>query len=178
VDPTRFEAPAFEAPAFEAWYAREHPRLVAALAVAAGDVALGAEAADEALARAFERWHRVGAMASPDGWTYQTGLNVLRRRWRRAALERRAARRVPPATLPRGWSVEVWDALARLPERERTAVALRYVVDLPTGEIATVMRIAPGTVGSTLHAARRNLARALGEPDAAIDAEERADAER
>lgn len=76
----------------------------------------------------------------------------------------------PPGAPPSDWSPEVWDALRRLPARERTAIALRYVADLSTEDIATAMRVAPGTVGSTLHAARRHLAVILGDEQAAADA--------
>jgi RNA polymerase sigma-70 factor (ECF subfamily) len=152
---------------FEQWYVGVHPKLISALTVIAGDAALGAEVVDEAVTRAYERWNRVGAMASPEGWTYRTALNVLRRRQRRLRAEhqlhlRRAprSRRATPGT---DWSVEVWDALRRLPPRQRTAVALRYVADLPIEEIAATMRVAPGTVKATLHAARQRLAVALAD---------------
>jgi RNA polymerase sigma factor (sigma-70 family) len=165
---------------FATWYRREHPRLASTLVVVAGDRAVAAEAVDEAFARAYERWARVGGMASPAGWTYRTALNVLRRRRRREQLEATLLRRhadgrpgspgrdrhAPPAD----WSPEVWDALRGLPLRERTAVALRYVADLTTDQIAEAMGVAPGTVGSTLHAARRHLATALGDEAAAVPA--------
>lgn len=51
-----------------------------------------------------------------------------------------------------------------LPARERTAVALRHVADLPTASVAAVMGVAPGTVAATLHAARAKLRHALEEP--------------
>src|SRR4051812_9944040 len=145
---------------FEAWYRAEHPRLVSALALAAGNVAVAAEVTDEAFARAYERWPRVSVMASPSGWVYRVALNALRRRQRRASLEARLLRRTATSDVsarPADWSAEVWDAVARLPQRERTALAMRYVADLPTDAIATAMGIAPGTVGSTLHAARAHL---------------------
>jgi RNA polymerase sigma factor (sigma-70 family) len=151
---------------FERWYVGGHPRLIAALTVVAGDTCLAAEVVDEAFARAYERWPRVGGMTSPDGWTYRTALNVLRRRQRRVRLEHQLHLRRGPSdarALPPDWSLEVWDALLRLPRRERTAVALRYVADLSTEDIAAAMRIAPGTVGATLHSARRRLAAALAD---------------
>ena len=129
---------------FEPWYVREHPKLVSALTVVAGNPAVAAEAADEAFAARYERWGRVGVMASPGGWTYRTALNVVRRRWRRAALEARILHRKPRFEAPADWSTEVWDALQRLPPRERTAIALRYVADLTTEEIAAAMHVAPG----------------------------------
>jgi len=155
---------------FDAWYRAQHPRLVSALAVISGERDAAVEATDEAFARALERWDRVGAMQSPGGWTYRVALNVSRRLMRRRSLERRAAERAaagrrdePPSP---AWSGEVWDALVRLPLRQRTAVALTYVSDLPNETVAAVMDIAPGTVAATLHAARSRLEELLGEPAA------------
>ncbi len=51
---------------FEAWYRGSAPRLVAELAVVAGDADVGREAAAEACTRALERWGRVSAMASQE----------------------------------------------------------------------------------------------------------------
>jgi RNA polymerase sigma-70 factor (ECF subfamily) len=150
---------------FATVYGAEHGKLVAALTVATGDPGVAADAVDEAFVRAYERWHRVGEMASPVGWIYRTALNVVRRRARRRAVEEQLLRRRPATDIgpPPDWSPEVWDALQRLPVRERTAMALRYVADLTTEEIASAMRIAPGTVGSTLHSARRRLAALMEE---------------
>jgi RNA polymerase sigma-70 factor (ECF subfamily) len=152
---------------FEGWYLGAHPKLITALTVITGDASIAAEAVDEAVARAFERWDRVGKMDSPNGWTYRTALNVLRRRQRRAHMEeqlrlRRVGRGsdLAPGT---DWSVEVWEAVRSLPPRQRTAVALRYVADLPVDEIAAAMRVAPGTVRATLHVARQRLAAALAD---------------
>ena len=53
--------------------------------------------------------------------------------------------------------LDVRDALGRLPERQRTAVVLRYYADLPLADVAEVMGVAVGTVKSTLHAALASL---------------------
>jgi RNA polymerase sigma-70 factor (ECF subfamily) len=153
---------------FDEWYRREHPRLAASLLVVSGDLDAATDSADEAFARALDRWSSVSRMASPTGWTYRVALNVLRRRMRRAQLERRVVRDVsgvPPLELP---DPEVWDAVARLPRRQRTAVVLRYVADLPEAEIGKAMGIARGTVAATLAAARRRLQADL-EPDAVVE---------
>ncbi|MEO7572327.1 MAG: sigma-70 family RNA polymerase sigma factor [Acidimicrobiales bacterium] len=151
--------------AFDRWYSTEHPKLLSTLVVVGGDLDRAQDAVDEAFARAYERWGRVSEMTAPTAWTYQTALNVLKRRGRRAAMEARLHRRRAETSIsaPADWSPEVWEALRSLPVRERTAIALRYVVDLSTEDIATAMRIAPGTVGSTLNAARRHLASTLGD---------------
>jgi RNA polymerase sigma factor (sigma-70 family) len=66
---------------------------------------------------------------------------------------------------------ELWAAVRALPDRQRTAIVLRYLGDLPEADIAAAMGIARGTVSSTLADARRNLEVALAEP-AADDHEE------
>jgi RNA polymerase sigma-70 factor (ECF subfamily) len=151
---------------FEVWYEEHYPHLLAAMVVAAGQLDLARDVTDEAFARAFERWPRVGAMASPTGWTYSVALNVLRRRERRRAVERRllamhARSEVAPPTS--AISVEVWDAVRSLAPRARAAVALRYLSDLREAEVAEVMGLAPGTVARMLHDARNILAERLSD---------------
>jgi RNA polymerase sigma-70 factor (ECF subfamily) len=150
---------------FDAWYQREHPRVVATVVAVTGRPSIARDVADEAFTRACERWSRVRVMDSPGGWVTATALNEARRRLRRAGHERRllirVATTVPVEAPPPQWSDEVWAALAALPRREREAAALRYVADLPVAEVASIMGVAPGTVASTLHAARARLARAL-----------------
>lgn len=153
---------------FERWYRHEHPRVVAALAVAGGDVDVAREATDEAFVRAYERWARVRMMASPGGWLYRVALNELRRKLRRRTLERELLRRQradeidqrpPPVADPR-----VWEAVRGLPRRQRSAVALRYVLDLSERDVAVTMGISRGAASATLSAARKNLQRTLVDP--------------
>ena len=154
---------------FDGWYRAEHGRVLALLTVVAGDAELAAEATSEAFTRALERWDRVGEMAAPSAWTYQVGVNVVRRRLRRATFERRLRPDAPPPAAPPAIESELWSAVRALPVRQRTAVALRYVCDLPQEEIAAVMNVAVGTVSASLTAARRRLAAELRpEPDVAL----------
>lgn len=144
---------------FEPWYRALHPQLVAALFLSTGELDEAADVADEAMARALERWDRVRTMASPDGWAFQVAFNLVRRRGRRRALEhtvlrRSAAGRATSMPAPAG---EAWDAVRQLPPRQRQVVALRFLADLPESEIAAVLGISRGTVSSTLVDARRAL---------------------
>lgn len=142
---------------FETWYRREHPKVMATLTWVAGDRDVAADATDEAFARAYADWRRVQSMASPDRWVYRVALNVVRRRMRRAALERRKIE--PPAELAtQDVDREIWTIVQQLPERQRVAIVLRYLLDLPEQEIAAAMGISRGTVASALAAARRRLA--------------------
>ena len=57
---------------------------------------------------------------------------------------------------------ELWDAVARLPEKLRTAVHLHYAEGYSTEEIAALLGIPAATVRTRLHRARRQLKDLLG----------------
>jgi RNA polymerase sigma-70 factor (ECF subfamily) len=147
---------------FEDWYRASYPGLFAALTVVAADRDLARDATDEAMVRALERWDRVQGMASPVGWAYQVAVNLLRRKARRGALERRLSGRTEPVSPPE-LHPEVWDAIRSLPKRQRQAIALRYLLDLTEADVAEVMGVAVGTASATLAAARAALSRQLAE---------------
>ena len=164
-----------DTPDFSDWYAEQHPLVLAALTVTSGRADVAAEATDEAFARAYERWERVRRMASPGGWLYRVALNDLRRRCRRQAIERELLRRqAPPTVAPAAIEPHLWEAVRSLPPRQRTAVALRYVLDLPEADVARLMGVTRGAASATLTAARRGLERLLAEPGAASGAGPRA----
>jgi RNA polymerase sigma factor (sigma-70 family) len=164
---------------FEQWYEREHPKVLSACAALTGDVFEAGEATDEAFARALERWPSVAAMASPGGWVQVVALNRLRRNLRRRGRERHMFTKTLRDTDPVSVSVpdpELWAEVAGLPNRQRAAMVLRYVHDLPEATIAELMGISRGTVASTLAAARASLQRRLAQPigeDAALPNQEK-----
>ena len=147
---------------FEPWFRREYPRVLGALVLAIDNRDVAEEATAEAFARAYEKWERVGAMASPGGWIYTVALNVARRRIRRRTMERLFLRkfRVTTEVLP-NTGFELWDLVRTLPPRERTAIVLRYVGDLQESEVAKAMGISNGGVAKTLNVARSHLGAAL-----------------
>ena len=149
---------------FASWYAATAPGVTRSVSAAVGDPLLGREAAAEAYARAYERWGRVAAMESPEGWVHRVAVNLCRRSWRQRSLESRALARVLPAAL--GGEVgehhdDVYRAVRALPDRMRTAVRLRYWDDRTERQVAERMGIAPGTVSALLSGARARLRRAL-----------------
>jgi RNA polymerase sigma-70 factor, ECF subfamily len=147
---------------FEVWYRAEHARVVAALLAMSGDLDASLDATDEAFARALARWEKVQRMDSPGAWTTTVALNVLRRAKRRRATEQRAVDRMDrPAVAAPAPDPELWDAVRALPDRQRTAVALRYVGGYPEADVARIMKVRRGTVASTLFEARRRLAEML-----------------
>jgi RNA polymerase sigma-70 factor (sigma-E family) len=44
----------------------------------------------------------------------------------------------------------LWQALGRLPERQRVAIVLRFYEDLPEAQVAEILRCRPGTVKSRI----------------------------
>ena len=64
-----------------------------------------------------------------------------------------------------GRAEELWDAVARLPEKLRTAVHLHYAEGYSTEEIAALLGVPAATVRTRLHRARRQLKDLLGGMD-------------
>ena len=148
---------------FSAWYVATYPRVRRTLTLAVGDAELADEATAEAFARALERWAQVRRADAPHAWVHTVGLNLVRSTLRRRGLERRwlARQRVEHFPAPPEPDGPLWQAVAALPDRQRTAVALRYVADLTEQQVGDVMGISRGAVASTLSAARASLARRL-----------------
>ena len=146
-----------DARSFESFYRERRDRVARALAMTLADPHLGAEAADEAMARAYQRWDRVAGFDDPGGWVYRVGLNwatsVLRRRQR--APQPLAERDPVDVAAPREPSVLA--ALADLDVRHRAVVVCRFYLGLTEAETATALRVRPGTVKSRLHRALRIL---------------------
>src|SRR3954452_16091204 len=148
---------------FEPWYRSERPRVVGAVYAACRDRTLADDITDEAFARAVCRWNEVASMQSPGAWVHKVAVNALRRSMRRQAYELRLISRQRPPAQTSEDSTDIWDAVRRLPLRQRTAVVLRFVADFQEADIATHMGVARGTVSSTLADARVRLASILAD---------------
>jgi DNA-directed RNA polymerase specialized sigma24 family protein len=137
---------------FETFYRTHYTEIARALAYTLGDAELAAEAADEAMARAYPRWDVVGRYDNPAGWVYRVGLN-----WARS-LNRKLARRLPwveasTATLPPIADPAVAEALWDLDVELRSVVVCRLLLDWSVEDTAAALEIKAGTVKSRLHRA-------------------------
>jgi RNA polymerase sigma factor (sigma-70 family) len=118
-----------------------------------GDVFEAEDAAVEALARASTRWRRFAQLpdARRDAWVLRVTANVaydeLRRRIRRLRPLPMGSR---PETQHGETTVDLRDAvigaLGGLPRRQKQVLTLRYILGLSEAEIATALRVSPGTV--------------------------------
>jgi RNA polymerase sigma-70 factor (sigma-E family) len=145
---------------FEEFFRERYGEVVRSMRLLVGDHARAEELTQEAFARACRHWRRVRALDRPVAWVYVTATNEARREWRREA---RVAPTSPVAPIADDASgsvattLDVRAALAQLTDRQRAAVVLRYVADLPLAEIAEIMGCATGTVKATLHHALAHL---------------------
>jgi RNA polymerase sigma-70 factor (ECF subfamily) len=129
----------------------EHARLIGLLTLHVRDVHVAEELAQDTLVRLCEHWPRVREMERPRAWLATVATNLARSAMRRRAAEQRAATRhgVLPDAIPHtdtAMAMAVRDAVAGLPERQRTAIAYRYFAGMSTAETAQAMRVAEGTI--------------------------------
>lgn len=130
--------------------------------------------AAEALTRAYDRWPTVGRHPAPDAWVLRVTINLALDKLRRQPLDVEGAvidlRDDAPV---RGLVVESSDdatavrlalgaALRELPEKQRHAVALRYLAGCQEDQIAASLGINPGTVKTHLKRGLEKLRTQLG----------------
>lgn len=145
---------------FEEFFRAAYPGLVRAFYVLTADRAEAEELAQEAMARAYERWERVGAMESPVGYLYRTGVNLNRHRLRHLTVRARGllavtrdAQNEPAA----GVQQEIAEAIASLSRGQREAFMLVEWLGLNAEEAGRVLGIAPASVRSRVHRAKAAL---------------------
>jgi DNA-directed RNA polymerase specialized sigma24 family protein len=134
-------------------YRREFGRFLRVATAVAGDEERGLDAVQEGFARAIR--HRKGFRGEGPlaAWVWKAVVNAARKGW---------SVRPPLALAPNPGpnddeSAAVREAVARLPERQRLVLFLRYYADLDYATIAASLGVSPGTVGATLNAAHATL---------------------
>ncbi len=150
---------------FDTFFLAHYPRVVRSLTAIGGNREMAADATQEAFLKAYARWRRIRRYSAPEAWVRRVALNRLNDM--RKAEQRRRAREARVAE-PEGaddtalagvdGDGDVTALLARLPERQRAAMALYYVDDLSVREVARVMKISNGAVKFHLNRGRSALA--------------------
>jgi RNA polymerase sigma-70 factor (ECF subfamily) len=139
-----------------------------------GDRELAIDAVQEGFAATIRNRAAFRGEGSLEGWVWGAVVNTAKNHRRaRSGREARAAegrteRLASPPAPVEAFETHgaIRDEVAVLPERQRLALFLRYYADLDYREIAAVLDVSVGTVGSTLHAAHTTLRRALTGGDA------------
>ena len=134
------------------------------------------DATTEIFMKVRQKLHSYDASRPFTAWLYRVASNhcwdTLRRRHIRQDLETGDLETLPlkhpePSQLERlqaeHTSKEVRTALAKLPDRARVALVLRYYAEMSYEEIAETLGVRPAFVGVLLLRARHQLRTALGE---------------
>ncbi len=148
---------------FEDFYRTHRDPVAHALAITLRNVSLGAEAADEAMARAYERWRTVRNADNQPGWAYRVGLNWARDRLKKTTRERGLGPTEPVAAETGRVDPALDAAVADLPIEFRAVIVLRYFLDWSLDEIANGLDVPLGTVKSRLSRAHARLQSTLEE---------------
>jgi RNA polymerase sigma factor (sigma-70 family) len=123
-----------------------------------GDSERARDAVQEAFATAVRKRGSFRGEGPLEAWVWRIVLNAARSDVRRST-SAFVYDETPSANGHPEQDVELRVALARLPERQRTAVFLRYYADLDYAAIGDALGIRTGTVSATLneaHAALRS----------------------
>ncbi|WP_405113763.1 SigE family RNA polymerase sigma factor [Micromonospora sp. NBC_01405] len=160
---------------FDEFYRGSRQRLLGFVFALTGNLAEAQDAVQEAYIRAWQRWSTVRGYDDPEAWVRVVASRIAVSRWRSLRSRARAYLRhgvddVTPA--PSTDTVAVVAALRRLPEEQRTALALYYLLGMPVAEVARETAAPVGTVKARLSRGRAALAGLL----AVSDLEEAADA--
>ena len=148
------------------------------------DHALAEDLLQTALTKAWFSWSRIEA--EPEPYVRKILVNTFASWWRRRWNGEHAYAEPPeppvgahdrPEHDAADARHDLWEAMGRLPRKQRAVVVLRFVEDLSEAETARLLGIAPGTVKSQTSKALAKLridpALALRTPTAPVTSEDR-----
>lgn len=150
---------------FGVFYNANVGALTRTFTAALGDPAVAQDAAQEAMAKAWEQWGKISGYDNPTGWCYRVGMNWATSRWRKRKREVLNFDEVRPAAVTdqlTGLDDALVAALLKLPMDQREVVVLRLVQDWSIAETAETLGIAEGTVQSRYSRALGRLRTELG----------------
>ena len=140
---------AVSAPGFEEFVAARSSALLRTAYLLTRDHALAEDLLQTALTKAYLAWGRVEGAHEP--YVRRIVVNTYASWWRRKWNGERPTDELPETSHHEdsvGESGDLWDALGRLPRRQRAVVVLRYFEDLTEAQTADLLGISVGTVKS------------------------------
>ena len=137
---------------FDEFVASRSSRLLRTAYLLTRDHALAEDLLQTALTKAWFSWSRIES--DPEPYVRKILVNTFASWWRRKWSGEHAYAEPPePEPGPSGQDRadqrhDLWEAMGRLPRRQRAVVVLRFVEDLSEAETARLLGVAPGTVKS------------------------------
>jgi RNA polymerase sigma-70 factor (ECF subfamily) len=138
-----------EGPDFEVFFEREYARLFRALVLVTRNTSDAEELTQEAFARVWERWDRIGRMDDPVGYLYRTAMSRYLQAHRRAmvAIRHRTSGSRQHDVLAQVDDLDLLERLLlQLPPRQRAALVVRELLGYDSTEAGRILGVRPGTV--------------------------------
>ncbi|WP_156723221.1 SigE family RNA polymerase sigma factor [Streptomyces apocyni] len=151
------------AAAFTAYVQERRASLYATAYHLTGDRFEAEDLLQSALFSTYRAWDRISDKAAVGGYLRRTMTNLHISAWRRRKLNEYPTEELPETVgdtdAMRGTELRavLWQALARLPELQRTMLVLRYYEGRTDPEIADILDISVGTVKSSIWRSLRRL---------------------
>ncbi|MFJ4919795.1 SigE family RNA polymerase sigma factor [Streptomyces sp. NPDC088725] len=149
--------------AFTAYVQERRASLYATAYHLTGDRFEAEDLLQSALFSTYRAWDRISDKAAVGGYLRRTMTNLHISAWRRRKLNEYPTEELPETVgdtdAMRGTELRavLWQALARLPELQRTMLVLRYYEGRTDPEIADILDISVGTVKSSIWRSLRRL---------------------
>ncbi|GAB2723813.1 SigE family RNA polymerase sigma factor [Streptomyces bullii] len=149
--------------AFTAYVQERRASLYATAYHLTGDRFEAEDLLQSALFSTYKAWDRISDKAAVGGYLRRTMTNLHISAWRRRKLNEYPTEELPETPgdtdAMRGTELRavLWQALARLPELQRTMLVLRYYEGRTDPEIAEILDISVGTVKSSIWRSLRRL---------------------
>jgi RNA polymerase sigma-70 factor (sigma-E family) len=136
------------AASFDAFVAARSQALVRTAYLLTRDHALAEDLVQTALAKAWFHWSRIRE-DNPEPYVRRILVTTYASWWRRRWNGEIPTEELPETPAPHGEDgLDLWEAIGRLPRRQRAAVVLRFYEDLSEAETARLMGTSVGTVKS------------------------------
>jgi RNA polymerase sigma-70 factor (sigma-E family) len=133
---------------FDAFVVATSPRLVRTAYLLVHDRQLAEDLLQTALTKAWFAWRRIEG--NPEPYVRRvmvtTAVSWWRRRWMREVPSEWLPDRAAPGS--EGSDQDMWQALGRLPVRQRAVIVLRFYEDLTEADTAELLGCSIGTVKS------------------------------
>ncbi|MER5474973.1 SigE family RNA polymerase sigma factor [Streptomyces sp. NPDC002935] len=149
--------------AFTAYVQERRASLYATAYHLTGDRFEAEDLLQSALFSTYRAWDRISDKAAVGGYLRRTMTNLHISAWRRRKLNEYPTEELPETPgdtdAMRGTELRavLWQALARLPELQRTMLVLRYYEGRTDPEIAEILGISVGTVKSSIWRSLRRM---------------------
>jgi RNA polymerase sigma-70 factor (ECF subfamily) len=146
---------------FEDAFRAEYVGVVRTISPIVGSVEDAEALTQDAFVKAYTHWKRIGGYDRPGAWIRRVAIRDAVRFADRHPQPVTDPPHQRDATEPVAGSLDLDDAIRRLPPKQRACVVLHYLADWPVGDVAEAIGCREATVRVHLHRARGALAAAL-----------------